>query len=220
MRMRMRLLCLFTAVVLVCAAFVFGFSASVQLKRVTPDEVRRGYLLEAGDAPAPVRAGVLAAMKRLQDGYVRRDPEAIDAFMDSLFLKSDDVLLMGTDTGEWMRGYAAVGRFIRDDWRYWGDLRLAVDTAVISSSGDVAWVATTGMCRARAWSRPVRFTSILKRTGGQWFFRQLHFQWDERDPSFADLRRPGVVLRLAGLAWQGVTKLFLWLPARFHQSGG
>ena len=81
-----------------------------------------------------MRAGVLAALTDFQKGYVKRDPKELDAFMNRLFPKKDDILLLGTDAGEWARGYPAVGEFIRADWMNLGDFRFAVDDSVVWSS--------------------------------------------------------------------------------------
>jgi hypothetical protein len=143
-----------------------------------------------------VRAGVLAALTDFQKGYVKRAPKELDAFMNRLFLKDDDILLLGTDAGEWARGYPAVGEFIRTDWLNWGDFRFAVDDSTVWSSGDLAWIASIGTVHERGSDRPLRFSAILTRHGNRWLFRQVHFQWDDRDPSPADLLRPSTDLKL------------------------
>ena len=116
--------------------------------------------------------------------------------MNRLFLKDDDILLLGTDAGEWARGYPAVGEFIRTDWLNWGDFRFAVDDSTVWSSGDLAWIASIGTVHERGSDRPLRFSAILTRHGNRWLFRQVHFQWDDRDPSPADLLRPSTDLKL------------------------
>ena len=103
---------------------------------LSSSDLRKQYL-QAGDAPLSVRAGVLAALTDFQEGYVKRDPKELDAFMNRLFPKNDDILLLGTDAGEWARGYPAVGEFIRTDWLNWGDFKFAVDDSIVWSSGDV-----------------------------------------------------------------------------------
>jgi hypothetical protein len=73
-------------------------------------------LLQKGDAPAPVRARVLAALRAFQEGYFRRDPNQLVPFMHRLVPENDDILLLGTDADEWVRGHDAVSQFIREDW--------------------------------------------------------------------------------------------------------
>ena len=122
--------------------------------------------------------------------------------MHRLFPESDDVLLLGTNGGEWIRGFRAVGELIRSDWQYWGDFRFAVEDSIVWGSGDVAWIASVGTVHGPNWDRPVRFSAILTRNGDNWLFRQVHFQWDERDPSPFDLLQPTTHARLARLFLQ------------------
>ncbi len=161
-----------------------------------PNELRQQYLLPAGDAPPSVRAGVLDALKDFQEGYVKRDPNDLNAFMNRLFPKNGDILFLGTDAGDWARGYPAVAESIREDWLTWGDFRFAVDDSIIWSSGDVAWVVSVGVLHAPGSDRPVRYSAILTRNGNSWRFRQVHFQWDDRDPGVTDLLRPRTPLKL------------------------
>jgi hypothetical protein len=186
-------------VALVLGSFVLGFVSSLRLKSVTSRDIAQHYLLKAGDAPASVRTQVLAALTAFQEGYVNRNPQFLDSFMSRLFSETNDVLLMGTDADEWIRGYPAVREFIKRDWLNWGDFRLALDNAIVWSSGDVAWVASIGMVHERLSKRPVRFSAILVRNGDDWRFRKLQFQYDERDPRLSDLLRPHTYLNLLKL---------------------
>jgi hypothetical protein len=161
------------------------------------------YLQQAGDAPPLVRSGVLTALKTFQDGYIKRDQKDIDSFMGRVFAKNGDVLIQGTDAGEWARGYPAATEFIREDWKDWGDFRFAADEAIIWSSGDVAWIASLGTVHFIDGSdRPLRISAILSRDGSNWLFREVHFQWDEHDPDSTDILRFKTYLRLAALLFR------------------
>jgi hypothetical protein len=104
-----------------------------------------------------------------------------------LFAKDDDVLLMGTDSDEWCRGYKKVSGFVKEDWLKWGEFRFEVDRSLIWSDKDVAWTASMGFVNFGHADRPVRFAAILTRKGDRWVFRQLHFQWDGRPLTTAEL---------------------------------
>ena len=177
---------------LMAGGFAFGFVACLHLKSFASDDLRRQYLLQHGDAPALVRAKVIVALKAFQDGYIRRDPKELDSFVHRLFPDNDEILLLGTDAGEWVRGHQAVADFIGNDWAKWGDFRFAVDDTVVWSSGDVAWIASVGAVN----ERPLRFSAILTRQGNDWLFRQVNFQWDDRTPRARDLLRASTYLRL------------------------
>jgi hypothetical protein len=169
------------------ASFVFGFSAGRQLKRSTDAVLRQQYLAPAGDAPHTVRLQVLKSLRAFQEGYVKRNPDELESFMSRLFAEDHDVLLMGTDANEWCRGHRSISEFIKEDWRKWGDFRFDVDNSLVWTFGDVAWTASVGTVHSSHADRPVRFATILARKGDGWVFRQLHFQWDERQLSTSEL---------------------------------
>lgn len=189
---------------LAVSSFISGFYTCLHWKSAASGEVSHRNMLHSGDAPISVRLGVLASLRGFQEGYVRRDTKELDAFMNRLFPKSDDILLLGTDAGEWVRGYSAVSSFIGEDWQKWGDFRFSVEDSTISSSGDVAWIATTGAVYDGVGNRPVRFSAMLTRSGNEWLFRQLQFQWDYRDPRLTDFLHPNVCWKLGKLCLQRV----------------
>jgi hypothetical protein len=183
--------------------FVFGFIACLHSKSTPNPELRELELRQAGDAPPAVRAGVLASLRAFQEGYVKRDPGNLDAFMSRLFPRDGDVLILGTEggTAEWVRGYPAAATLIREDWRDWGNFRFNVDGSIISSSGDVAWVATVGSVNFKGIERPIRFSATLARNGDNWLFRQMQFQWDDQEPEALAVFHPHTYLRLGRQAF-------------------
>jgi hypothetical protein len=146
-----------------------------------------------GDAQEPVRAEVLASIRAFQSGYTKRDPAILPTFMEQLFPKDQDILVLGTDSGEWIEGYARVGDFIAGDWRGWGDVRLDVDNAMVSADNDVAWVTTMGTVGSGSLTtRAIRFAAVLTRSNGRWLFRHIQFQWDDRAETLAELIRRSI----------------------------
>jgi hypothetical protein len=201
---RKRILFALVAVLLLFGGFASGFIACLHLKSAPSSEARMQYLQQAGDAPPFVREGVLVALRAFQNGYINRDPKNLDSFMSRLFQKDDDVVILGTDGGEWIRGYPAAAKFIRADWLAWGDFRFAVDDSVVLplGSGDAVWVASVGAVQFKEGARPVRFSAILTRNGSNWFFREASFQWDDTDPSPAEMLHPKTYLKLVRLAFR------------------
>lgn len=190
-------LLLVTGVPLLMCGFASGYICCLRARSAPPSDMRQRELLQPGDAPPAVRAGVLASLREFQQGYARRDPNQIQAFMQSLFPRNGDILSLGTGggTAEWVRGYDASAQFIQSDWRGWGEVQLDTDHALVWSSGDVAWVASLGTVQFQHTARPLRFTAILTRQGDRWLFRQLHFQWDDSDPDATDLLHPHAYFR-------------------------
>jgi hypothetical protein len=148
------------------------------------------YLSSKGNAQEQVRAEVLASMKAFQSGYTKRDPAMLPEFMEQLFPKDQDILLLGTEPSEWIEGYQQVGNFIANDWRCWGDVRLDVDDAMISADDDVAWVTTTGTIgTGSSATRRIRFAAVLTRSNARWLFRHIQFQWDDRPQRLVEMLR-------------------------------
>ena len=158
---RKRILAGMAAFVLAFGFFSLGFISSRHLRSAARNDDRKAYLAQAGNATPSERTAVLAALRVFQEGYVKRDPRQLDAFMNRLFVKDDDVLLMGTDSGEWRRGYSQVAEFIGTDWTSWGDFRFAVDDSIVWCAGDVAWIVSIGTLREHeplpAWT-PVTYS--------------------------------------------------------------
>jgi hypothetical protein len=172
---------------LLVAGFVAGWKASRGLVVSADSETWQRYLRDKGNAPSSVRAGILESLRKFQKGYSSRDLHQLDAFMEELFSGNQDTRAIGTDFNEWATGYDSVEQFIRTDWRAWGDVQLAVDDSVVSSFGNVAWLATTGKVTFKDSSRAIRFTAVLTMQDSRWLFREVQFQWDDRPVSFSDL---------------------------------
>ncbi len=181
---------------LFCTGFLSGWIASRRLIVISDANRQPPSLTFKGHASNSVRTEVLAVLKAFQDGYTRRDVRQVDRFMRQLFLNDDGVIVVGTNSGEWVEGYDSIARFIATDWASWGNLRLAVDDAVINSDGNVAWLATAGKVTFERSAHPIKFTAVLSRADDRWLFRQLQFQWDESPIGLADLPHFGVLSRL------------------------
>jgi len=78
--------------------------------------------------------GIREIVNRFRAGYLNRDPDALESFMD-LFCDGGILEVIGTDAyikgqGEWSRDKAALRRMIAGDWESWGNLRLDNETEV------------------------------------------------------------------------------------------
>jgi hypothetical protein len=172
---------------LLVTGFISGWVGSrhitIQEKSALPEELEKSQ----GDAPTAVRGEISRLLKVFQDGYTKRDPQQLAPFMQELFPRDKKILLLGTDAKEWVAGYDSISEFIEGDWTHWGDVRLDMESPIICSSGDVAWLAAQGVVIKRGHPRPIRFTAILALDQGKWSFRQVQFQWDERLATLRDL---------------------------------
>jgi hypothetical protein len=169
-----------------------GFAAGWVAKRHVMIKQRSAVSSEKinlGDAPQSVRSDVLKQLKFFQAGYTKRDPEQVNQFMNELFPRDKNIVLLGTDPNEWITGYEPISQFIYADWKNWGDVRLDTEYPVICTSGNVAWLATSGVLESGRNSRPLRFTAILVLEQEKWTFRHVQFQWDDRQATLRDLLR-------------------------------
>jgi len=186
----------------ICGAAVVGFVAGWMAngRLIFSDEtiVEASVVAKHGDASGATRADVMRTMDAFQVGYDHRDVRLLDGFMGRLFPREGEVLLLGTESNEWVRGYDDVKRVIRNDWVDWANLRLDLNDCQVSSAGDVAWVATRGYVYSVVSKRPVRFSATLERMNGEWKFRQLQFQYEDRHAALRDFVQIG---HFAQLHW-------------------
>ena len=96
------------------------------------------------------REKIIKVLEEFQEGYSKRDLNKVDSFMDEIFVKDDNLLVIGTsaigvDSNEWCEGYEKVKSLIEDDWKYWGDLKLNIDKAKISLESDSACISIEGI---------------------------------------------------------------------------
>ncbi|HNK63302.1 MAG TPA: nuclear transport factor 2 family protein [Anaerolineales bacterium] len=80
-----------------------------------------------------------------QDGYTKRDPDNLDAFMELFTADAEVIGTNGIKPGEyeWYQGRASARDLVRGDWESWGNLRLDLESATINTRADVGWVAAT-----------------------------------------------------------------------------
>ena len=175
---------------LIGIGFVSGWIAQTKMRFLGEAVVEASAIARHGDASGSTREGVLESMREFQAGYTDRDVKRIDPFMERLFPSKGEVLLLGTESSEWIHGYDEVKKIIRHDWKDWNDVRLDLTDCQISSSGDVAWIATRGEVSSATARRPLRFSGTLVRENGVWKFRQLQFQYADRFVSLRDFLEP------------------------------
>ena len=176
-------------IVLVASVLVCGFAAGWAAKRhiiLKQQPPASSEQMSLGDAPQPVRNEVLKQLRAFQAGYTNRNSRQLPEFMDQLFPRDKNIVVLGTDPNEWISGYESISRFIDADWKNWGDVRLDTEHPVICTSGNVAWLATSGVLESGRNSRPLRFTAILVLDDDRWTFRHVQFQWDDRQATLRD----------------------------------
>jgi hypothetical protein len=87
---------------------------------------------------------ILALLEEFQAGYETRNKDAVNSFVERLFVPGESAFALGTGSGELFTGVERVRQLISDDWEFWGDLRLSVSEARIGTEGDCGWFAVEG----------------------------------------------------------------------------
>jgi hypothetical protein len=133
-----------------------------------------------GNAPDSTRKEIIDQLNKFQDGYSKRDTSQVNAFMESLYSR-ENILILGTNPNEIFSGYERATSLVRSDWESWGDCKFNVDSANISSAGDIAWFSTRGYVEfdlSKLLVIPLRLTGIMVKEDGVWKFQQQQFQFD------------------------------------------
>jgi hypothetical protein len=89
---------------------------------------------------------IKSVLTRFQEGYATRNIEKVDSFMDELFAKDDNSIIIGTGYSEWKTGSAEIRELVENDWKEWEKLEIDIENAKIHVEGSAAWVATTAVC--------------------------------------------------------------------------
>ena len=98
-------------------------------------------------------------LERFQEGYTLRDVEAAASFTEEFY--SEHAYVLGTGTGELFLGREEIVELIRDDWNYWGDVRLHTEEPYIKIEQDVAWISVKGTVKYSFEDTPARYESYL-----------------------------------------------------------
>jgi len=96
-----------------------------------------------------------------EEAYIQRDVKNIDKFMEVLFDKNENVIVVGTSGDELCIGYDEVKNIFLSDWEYWGDLRIKADEATIITLGNTAVIYTEGTIKYSFNSNSDTYTRYL-----------------------------------------------------------
>jgi len=108
---------------------------------------------------------IKAVLVKFQEGYIKRDITLLESYINDLFVKDEDVCIIGTSAVhpggyEWCTSIEEVKKLISDDWKTWGDLRMDIDNTLISINENTAWVALKGTV-SKTDDLPLRITAVL-----------------------------------------------------------
>ena len=138
------------------------------------------YIYSSGNASDSVRSEIVEQLYKFQEGYIQRDTDQVEPFMEQLF-SQENILVLGTMPNEIYVGQKEVSKLIFSDWNAWGDCIFLMDKAHISTSGNVAWISTIGQVKfdlPRFLILPLRLSAVMVKEGLTWKFQSMQFQFD------------------------------------------
>jgi len=97
-----------------------------------------------GDAPTDTKHEIINVLQILQKGYLERNLAEVDRYMEMLFNKDEDNIIIGTSDEEWFFNYDEAKELITSDWEWWGDVTFNIDETIISTAEDIVWLTTSG----------------------------------------------------------------------------
>ena len=100
-------------------------------------------------------------LRQFQNGYTERNIEKVDTFVEELFIMGANTCVLGTGTGELFLGLEEIKTLIKDDWKYWGDVKIDLENVYIDNYNTVAWFATTGTVKYNFEDIQERYDSYL-----------------------------------------------------------
>lgn len=87
---------------------------------------------------------VKKVLNQFQKGYIERDVRQLENFVNEMFSKEQDIVVIGTDDFEVFNGSAGAKELVEWDWKYWGDMRLDLKNMKISAGSQTASVIVEG----------------------------------------------------------------------------
>jgi hypothetical protein len=83
-------------------------------------------------------------LTKFKNGYLNRDIEKIDGFMEEIFANSSNLSVLGTGNEELVYGYKEIRELIKFDWLDWGDVKIDLEHLKINSADNIAWFYASG----------------------------------------------------------------------------
>jgi len=141
-----------------------------------------------------------------KQAYIQKDPKKIDSFMETLFDKDEDIIIVGTGASEWCTGYAEAKDIFLGDWEYWGDLRINDDEANIMPFGNTALIYTTGTVKYSFNDNADTYASYLSNI--KKYFDDVSF--NSKKPNKVKLTEINWTLCHLLNKWDGEERDYLW----------
>ena len=138
--------------------------------------------------------------------YIKRDPKMVDSFMEELFDKDEDIIIIGTGASEWCTGYEEAKDIFLGDFEYWGDLRINAEEATIIPLGNTAVIYTTGTVKYSFSSNKGTYANYLANI--KKYFDEVSV--NSKKPDKVKLTEINWTLCHLLSNWEGKERSYLW----------
>ncbi len=135
----------FTAIMIISALQIVLLSGNLYSSSLEDSNKKELNMIESlgkENQEDQAKEEILSVLKIFQKGYTGRDVSIVESYVEELF--APEILIVGTGASEWCEDPGSVKRIVESDWKYWGDLLLDIDKAIIRTEKDNAWIAVPG----------------------------------------------------------------------------
>ncbi len=128
------------------------------------------------------------AIKVVLDKFVKSYAEQDLEKVMTIIAPDANVVFYGTGAKEKCVGPEEIRAQFEKDWSQIEDPALEYNLTLISSAGNVAWVAIDAVLRAtiedKNLSFPLRITKVLEKRGNEWLIVHAHFSFPDQSQNF------------------------------------
>lgn len=143
---------------------------------------------------AEAKEQIKQKIEAFEAGYVSRDVDKLDEFMDEMFTKNGGCFVLGIGDEEVCLGINEVREMVKGDWEYWGQLGLDKESLLVTTDGTSAYFTLNGTSIYSFQDSEERYERYLKSIAS--YFGEN-----------SDYRNMSYRARLAQINWQLCTLL-------------
>lgn len=169
--------CIFGGISVLFVIIMIVLNIKVYMQSKSESKIPFGYI--GNSVNEDDKKEILEPLYKLKEGYVQRDIQRVDQYVDEI-METEDILILGTNPREVFKSREEVINLLYGDWKYWGDVRLDVDNTALHRIGDVAFFALKGDTKLDIWRIriPVKITGVLVKKESRWLINKMQFVAD------------------------------------------
>lgn len=169
--------CIFGAISVLLVIVLIALNLKVYTQGKSESKIPFGY--NSDSVNEDDKKAILEPLYRLKEGYVQRDIQRVDQYVDET-METEDILILGTNPREVFKSRKDAVSLLYGDWKYWGNVSLDVDNTVLHRIGDVAFFALKGDTKLDIWKIriPLKITGVLVKRKPGWLINKMQFVVD------------------------------------------